>query len=70
MNLEPIIQSEVSHKQKNKYHILTYIYGLQKDGTKEFICRAAMEKQTQKTHLWTRGEGRERRSERVTWKLT
>ena len=28
MNLEPIIQSEVSHKQKNKYHILTYIYGL------------------------------------------
>ena len=31
MNLEPIIQSEVS--QKDKYHISTYIYGLQKDGT-------------------------------------
>ena len=26
MNLEPIIQSEVSKKEKNKYHILTYIY--------------------------------------------
>ena len=26
MNLEPIIQSEVSHKEKYKYHILTCIY--------------------------------------------
>ena len=25
MNLEPIIQSEVSQKEKDKYHILTYI---------------------------------------------
>ena len=28
MNLEPIIQSEVSQKEKDKYHILTHIYGL------------------------------------------
>ena len=28
MNLEPIIQSEVSQKGKNKYHILTHIYGI------------------------------------------
>ena len=27
MNLEPIIKSEVSQKEKNKYHILTHIYG-------------------------------------------
>ena len=27
MNLEPIIQSEVSQKEKDKYHILTRIYG-------------------------------------------
>ena len=46
MNLEPIIQSEVSQKKKDKYHILMHIYGIYKDGTKEFICRAAMEKQT------------------------
>ena len=28
MNLEPVIQSEVSHKEKNKYHILMHIYGI------------------------------------------
>ena len=26
MNLEPIIQNEVSQKEKHKYHILTHIY--------------------------------------------
>ena len=26
MNLEPIIQSEASQKEKDKYHILTHIY--------------------------------------------
>ena len=26
MNLKPIIQTEVSQKEKDKYHILTYIY--------------------------------------------
>ena len=26
MNLEPITQSEVSQKEKDKYHILTHIY--------------------------------------------
>ena len=46
MNLEPIIQSEVSHKQKDKYCILTHIYGIYKNGTEEFIYRATMEKQT------------------------
>ena len=53
MNLEPIIQSEVSQKQKNKYCILTHIYGIQKDGTDEPIRRAAMETQTLRTDLWT-----------------
>ena len=28
MNLEPIIQSEVSQKEKDKYPILTHIYGI------------------------------------------
>ena len=28
MNLEPIIQSKVSQKQKDKYCILTHIYGI------------------------------------------
>ena len=46
MNLEPIIQSEVSQKEKDKYCILMHIYGIYKNGTEEFIYRAAMEKQT------------------------
>ena len=28
MNLEPIIQSELSQKEKDKYHILMHIYGI------------------------------------------
>ena len=28
MNLEPITQNEVSQKEKEKYHILVYIYGI------------------------------------------
>ena len=28
MNLEPIIRSEVSQKEKDKYHILTHICGI------------------------------------------
>ena len=28
INLEPIKQSETSHKEKNKYGILTHIYGI------------------------------------------
>ena len=30
MDLESVIQSEVSQKEKTKYHILTNIYGIQK----------------------------------------
>ena len=46
MNLEPTIQSEMSQKEKDKYHILMHTYGIQKNGTEEFIYRAAIEKQT------------------------
>ena len=28
MNLEPVIQSELNQKEKNKYCILTHIYGM------------------------------------------
>ena len=44
MNIVPIIQSEVSQKRKDKYHILTYIYRIYKN--EDFIYRAAIEKQT------------------------
>ena len=32
MKLEPIIQSEVSQKEKHQYSILMHIYGIYKDG--------------------------------------
>ena len=51
MNLEPIIQSKVSQKEKHKYRILTHIYRIQKNGTKELIYRAAMEKQKQRIDI-------------------
>ena len=53
MNLEPITQSEVSQKEKDKYHILMHIYGIQKDGTDEFICRTDLREQTY--GHWERG---------------
>ena len=28
MNLEPVIQSEISQKEKNKYCVLIHIYGI------------------------------------------
>ena len=39
-NIEPIIQTEVYQKEKDKYCILRHIYRIYKNGTKEFICRA------------------------------
>ena len=35
MKLEPIIQSEVSQKDKDQYSILTHIYGIWKNGNKK-----------------------------------
>ena len=58
MSLKHVIHGEVSQKEKDKYHILTHIHGIQKNGTEEFVYRATMEKQTQRIDLWTWGEGR------------
>ena len=46
MNIKPIIQNDVSQKEKDKYCILMHIYGIQKNDTEEFIYRAGMEKET------------------------
>ena len=59
INLEPIIQSEVSQKEKDKYHIQMHVYRIQKNGLNEFIYRAALEKQTQRTDLCMWGKGGE-----------
>ena len=59
-DLESVTQSEVSQKEKNKYHTLTHIYGIFKSGTDEAICWAGTEMQAQRTALWThRRRGRD-----------
>ena len=45
MKLEPIIQSEVSQKEKHQYSILIHIYGIWKDGNDDPICKTAKETQ-------------------------
>ena len=45
MNLEPIIQSEVSQKEKHQYSMLAHIYGILKDGNDDPICKTAKETQ-------------------------
>ena len=55
MDLESVIQSELSQKKKNKYCISTHIYGIQKNGTDEPICKAGIETQMQK-HVDTEGK--------------
>ena len=53
MKLEPIVQSEVSQEEKHQYSILTYIYGIQKDGNNDPICETAKETQMERTDFWT-----------------
>ena len=67
MNLQSIMQSELSQKEKNKYAILMHIYGIQKDGTDEPIFRTTMDTQTERADLWTQG-GREGQIEGLTLK--
>ena len=45
MDLETVIQSKVSQKEKNKYHILTHICGILKNGMDELVCKAEIETQ-------------------------
>ena len=51
MNLEPVIEGEVSQKEKNKYCTLMHIYGIQKNCTDEPIWMEGLETKTQGTDL-------------------
>ena len=53
MKLEPIIQSEVSQKEKHQYSILTHIYGILTDGNDNPVCETAKEIQMYRTVFWT-----------------
>ena len=53
MKLEPIIQSEVSQKDKDQYSILTHIYRILKDGNDNPICKTEKETQMYRTDFGT-----------------
>ena len=56
MDLDTVIQSEVSQKEKNKYHMLTHICGIQKNGTDELTCQG-INRDKDVENVWTpRGE--------------
>ena len=51
--LEPIIQSEVSQKDKHQYSILMQIYGILKNGNNYPICKIEKETQMYRTDFGT-----------------
>ena len=57
MQLEPIIQSEISQKEKHQYSILTDIYGIQKDGNDNPVRKTAKETDIKNRLLDFVGEG-------------
>ena len=54
MKLEPIIQSEVSQKEKPPIQYTNaYIYGIQKDGNDNHVCETAKVTEMHRTVFWT-----------------
>ena len=51
MKLEPIIQSEVSQKEKYQYSILMHTYGIYKDGKDNPICETVKDTYKKKQTL-------------------
>ena len=69
LDLETVIQSEVSQKEKNKYRMLTHIYGSKK---KKMVLMNLVAGHNKDTDIEngledTVGEGKLGRSERVAW---
>ena len=56
VNLEPVKQSVIGQQEQNKYNILKHIYGIQKNGIDEPICRDGMEMKMQRMDLQTQWE--------------
>ena len=57
IRLEPIIQSEVSQKDKDQYSILTHIYGILKDGNDTYMQNRKRDTDVQNRLLDSVGEG-------------
>ena len=57
IKLDPIIQSEVSQKEKYQYSILKHIYGIQKDGKDDPKCETEKRHRYKEQTLDSVGEG-------------
>ena len=57
MKLEPIIQSEVSQKEKHQYSVLMHIYGIQKDEWWLYMWDSKRDTDTKNRLLDSVGEG-------------
>ena len=53
MNLELVIQSEISQKEKNRYSVIMHVCRIWKNGIDEPIWREGMEMQIYSMNLWT-----------------
>ena len=51
INPESVVQSKVSQKEKNKYHTLTHICGIQKNDIDDLICKTEIERQTERANV-------------------
>ena len=61
-DLEMIILSKISQKEKFKYHLISHMWNLKKNDTNELIYKMEIESKMQKTNIRSpRGdEGREK----------
>ena len=59
--------SEVSQTEKYKYHMISLICGILKNGTYELIYKTEIESQIQKTNLWLPGGKGGGRDELGVW---
>ena len=55
IDLELVIQIEVSQKEKNKYRIILLMCGIQKNGTDELICKAETDTDVENKLVDTKG---------------
>ena len=57
MDLETVIQSEVSQKEKNKYHILTHVCGICKNGySRSYLQSRNRDTDVENKRMDTKGE--------------
>ena len=57
VGLDMVRESEVSQKEKNRYHVLIRMCGLLKNDGDEHMGKAEIEAQTQTTKVWTASRG-------------